>query len=275
MRKIYTLIMMIVTLSCDEVIQLDPEQTDQKIVIEALVTDDPDLNYVRITSNVDFYYQGKIPGISGASILVLDEIGNVYDFVEYDTPNPDSSGYYFPQLAFTGIINNTYTLDVTLNGITYSATEPMLPNFELDSLSVRKDPDPGQDDIEDNLLYNVLFYGFEPQETKDYYYFEFFANDELLRNDADVFISDDIFLAGKISGLEFPFNYALGDSATIRVFSISRKVYLFYSELASVLGNDGGMFSPPPANPLTNLSNGALGVFQVSSVKKKSIRVIE
>jgi hypothetical protein len=275
MRKIYTLIMMIVTLSCDEVIQLDPEQTDQKIVIEALVTDDPDLNYVRITSNVDFYYQGKIPGISGASILVLDDIGNVYDFVEYDTSNPDSSGYYFPQPAFTGIINNTYTLDVTLNGITYSATEPMLPNFELDSLSVRKDPDPGQDDIEDNLLYNVLFYGFEPQETKDYYYFEFFANDELLRNEADVFISDDIFLAGKISGLEFPFNYALGDSATIRVFSISRKVYLFYSELASVLGNDGGMFSPPPANPLTNLSNGALGVFQVSSVKKKSIRVIE
>jgi len=267
--------MMIVTLSCDEVIQLDPEQTDQKIVIEALVTDDPDLNYVRITSNVDFYYQGKIPGISGASILVLDDIGNVYDFVEYDTSNPDSSGYYFPQPAFTGIINNTYTLDVTLNGITYSATEPMLPNFELDSLSVRKDPDPGQDDIEDNLLYNVLFYGFEPQETKDYYYFEFFANDELLRNEADVFISDDIFLAGKISGLEFPFNYALGDSATIRVFSISRKVYLFYSELASVLGNDGGMFSPPPANPLTNMSNGALGVFQVSSVKKKSIRVIE
>jgi len=267
--------MIIVAPSCDEVIQIDPEQTDQKIVIDGLVTDDANLNYVRITSNVDFYYQGKIPGVSNASVVVSDDMGNVFDFFEYVSQNPDSTGYYFAQPPFAGVMNAAYTLNVTLSGVTYSATETLMHNFELDSLSVRKDPDPDPDEMEDDLLYKVLFYGFEPRETKDYYYFEFFANEELLRNDADVFISDDIFLAGEISGLEFPFNYALGDSATIRIFSVSRKVYLYYSELASVLGNDGGMFSPPPANPATNLSNGALGVFQVSSVKEKSIRVVE
>lgn len=50
------------------------------------------------------------------------------------------------------------------------------------------------------------------------------------------------------------------------MFSLTRKAFIFYSDLSNLLNNDGGMFSPPPANPRNNLSNGALGYFQVSAM---------
>lgn len=275
MKKLLVAIIVLLTFSCDEVIQLDPGQTDQRVVIDALLTDDPQLNYVRITSNVEFYYQGKIPGLSGATVTVTDDLDNILDYVPLLSSHPDSTGYYLPPAGFAGEIGRTYTLEVTVDGQTYTSSETMFQNFELDSLAVRLDPDPSMDDKDDNLLYQVLFYGMEPQDSKDYYFFEFLANDSLLREETDVLISDDIFLTAQISGLEFPYNYKLGDSATIRVYSISRSVYLYFVDLANILGNDGGMFSPPPANPEGNISNGALGVFQVSSVNSGSILIEE
>jgi len=275
MKRLLPVILALIMVSCDEVIRLDPGQTDQKIIIDALLTDDPALNYVRITRNVDFYYRGDVPGVDGATISVTDDLGNFIDYAPYVSSDPDSTGYYFPSIPFVGQVDRIYTLEVTIGGITYTASDQMFSNFELDSLSVRKDPDPSMDDINDNLLYQALFFGNEPQDTKDYYYFEFFANDSLQRDDTQVFISDDTFLAGQISGLEFPYNYALGDTAKIRVFSVSRGVYFYFADLANILGNDGGMFSPPPANPASNFDNGALGVFQVSSVREASILIEE
>ncbi len=73
-------------------------------------------------------------------------------------------------------------------------------------------------------------------------------------------------MAGEINGLEAPFEYFLGDTARVSIYSLTRQSYLFYFDLVNVLQNDGGMFSPPAANPRTNLSNGALGLFQVSAI---------
>ncbi len=51
-----------------------------------------------------------------------------------------------------------------------------------------------------------------------------------------------------------------------RCSGISRDGYLFYNDLNTILNSDGGMFSPPPANPRSNVTGGALGFFQVSAM---------
>ena len=45
-----------------------------------------------------------------------------------------------------------------------------------------------------------------------------------------------------------------GDSVTVRVVSITRDAFYFYSEL-QVQVNNGGLFSQPPANVRTNFVN--------------------
>jgi hypothetical protein len=57
------------------------------------------------------------------------------------------------------------------------------------------------------------------------------------------------------------------------MYSVRRNGYLFYNDLNAILNSDGGMFSPPPANPRSNITGGALGFFQVSAMTSASIAV--
>ena len=44
-------------------------------------------------------------------------------------------------------------------------------------------------------------------------------------------------------------------------------------EYEILINNDGGLFGSPPANVRTNLTNGALGFFQVSAMETREITV--
>ena len=86
--------------SCDTPIQLDLKQTDSKVVIEGLVTNRPGKQYVKLSRTASFYGDGKTTRITNATVLVKDDLDNVYEF----TQNADSAGYYFPQPSFVGEI---------------------------------------------------------------------------------------------------------------------------------------------------------------------------
>jgi hypothetical protein len=107
----------------------------------------------------------------------------------------------------------------------------------------------------------------EPKETTDYYLFKFYRNDSLtFTNPNDIYLLDDEALSESISGFPGPVYYAEKDTARMDMFSVTRNGYVYYSDLTNLLFNDGGLFGPVPANPRSNISNGALGFFQVSAV---------
>lgn len=251
--------------SCLEPFEINSEEVESKIVIEALITDQVQNHYVKIGRTIDFNQGGKTPSIENALVKVTVDDGSVINYFHNPGQHADSSGYYLSDVEFGGQIGKTYALEVDFEGVVYSASEEMLPIMAIDSLSYRLELDPDKGNTVD--YYEVLMYSKEPQEREDFYLFEFFQNGALLNeNNEDVFVADDQALAEEINGLEFPFEYVLGDTAKINIYSLTRQSYLFYFDLVNVLQNDGGMFSPPAANPRTNLSNGALGLFQVSAV---------
>ncbi|MEM9673717.1 MAG: DUF4249 family protein [Cyclobacteriaceae bacterium] len=93
-----------------------------------------------------------------------------------------------------------------------------------------------------------------------------------------IFYADDELLEGYIYGLEAPTFFRKDDVATFVMYLISREVYLFYGDLDNAMNGDGGMFSPSPVNPRTNISHEGspgLGLFQVSAVTRESIVVGE
>jgi hypothetical protein len=93
--------------------------------------------------------------------------------------------------------------------------------------------------------------------------------------DTDVYYADDELVGENIDGFPLPIYYSANDLARAEVYSLSRDAYIFYRDLYKLLNNDGGMFNQPPADPRTNLSNGALGLFQVSAVVSSEIRINE
>jgi hypothetical protein len=59
----------------------------------------------------------------------------------------------------------------------------------------------------------------------------------------------------------------------VEIYSLTREQFVYFTDLANILNSDGGMFSPPPANPRSNISGGALGLFQVSGISRASILI--
>lgn len=269
MKNLIILSFIILTLaSCEETIELDLDQAPSQIVIRGQVTDQSGQQFVRVSRSIDFYQAGRTPVITDAQVVVTDDLGNTFPFAHNPTGDPSLNGIYFPVADFTGEIGRTYQLRVEADGQVYEASDYLAPILSVDSITYEMDEDEFEDPEDPGKYYNIKLYAKEPQGTVDYYLFRFFANDTLVQeNDTDIYYIDDKTLSENIEGVEAPGYYALGDSVSIQIYSLSREAYIFYGDLQLLLTNDGGMFSPPPVNCRTNLSNNALGFFQASALR--------
>ena len=63
------------------------------------------------------------------------------------------------------------------------------------------------------------------------------------------------------------------DTMKVELLSIDKAAYDYFSTLADVLLSEdtGPVFSSIPDNPLTNISNGALGYFAAYSVRTQTV----
>jgi hypothetical protein len=277
MKPILLMFFLVIFLSsCEKTVVLDLNQMPAKIVIEGLVTNQPGYQFVKVSRTVDFYESGATPRVTDAFVEIEDDLGNNFVFLHNPNNHADSAGYYKPPISFKGEVGRTYHLTVDVDGKLYEAEDRMLAVTTIDSLKYQINQDQKADPKEKGKFYEILMYAKEPQETQDNYLFKFFRNDSLkLFNPSDIYFSDDNTLGEEIDGVQSPVYYAPGDSARVEMYSLSRNGFVFYNDLATLLNNDGGMFSPPPANSRTNLSNGALGFFQVSALDISGIRVKE
>ncbi|MBT33014.1 MAG: hypothetical protein CMO01_25430 [Thalassobius sp.] len=256
----------------EQTVTPDLNQIEAKIVIEGLITNELKAQKVIISKTAGFYTSGSTEKVSDADVIVEDSDGNLFTFEE-DTETP---GLYTAE--FAGVIGKTYSLTVNVDGELYEASEEMFRVTTIDSLTWEIDEDEKkdleEDDDDSGEFYDVLLFTKEPQETEDYYLFKFYRNGDIDNEDnQEVYYSDDAILDEAIEGLEAVSFYALNDSITVEAYSITRQAYLFYSDMQLLLDNDGGIYGPIPANLRNNLSNDALGYFQVSAVDRESIIV--
>ena len=259
----------------EQTVTPDLQQVTPKVVVEGLVTNEENsVQTVNLSYSTDYYDTGETEKISNATVTVEDDLGNLYEYSE----STDTPGSYTAE--FTGEVGRTYSLSVTVDGQLYEASETMFRVTDFDSLTWIIDEEEKAELEEDNdtsgEFYDVLMYVQEPPETEDFYRFKFYTNGEEDTDDyQEVYYSDDVLLSEAIEGLESVRFYSLGDTVTIEAYSISRKAFLFFSDLQILLDNDGGIFGPIPADLRNNISNGGLGYFQVSAMESASIVVGE
>jgi Domain of unknown function (DUF4249) len=273
MRSLIIFIISILFLtSCEKTVLLDLRQTPSKVAIEGLITDKENGQYIRITNSLGFYDNESAPRITDAVVSVSDDLGNNYTFVHNPESKPALEGVYFPATPFVGQVGRTYKLTVDINGERYEGEDYLGSIITMDSLSYDIDQEEFDDPEDPGYFYAVKMYAKEPQDEENFYLFKFFRNDTLvLDSETDIYYTDDEAIGENIDGIEAPGFYRLKDTVTVHSYSLSRQAFVFYNDLSTLLNNDGGMFSPPPANSRNNLSNGALGFFQASAVDVSSV----
>lgn len=243
-------------MSCTEVVEIDLTEGDPKLVVEGLVTDQPGPYHVRLTKTTSFYAESNYKEVPDAQVIMRDDTGNE------DTLVYTSDGYYFTQ-SLQGVPGRTYFLEIVSEGKEYFSQSTLPAVAPIDSITVQYYNDTtgflGQ------VGYFITFYAQEPEDTKNYYLWKIYRNGELQNDPDDVYIADDEVLGSAIQQPVF-ISYDYGDTARVEQYSLTKEAYDFYAGLSSNVNNDGGFFSSPPANPASNITGGALGLFQTSSV---------
>ncbi|MEO5980452.1 MAG: DUF4249 domain-containing protein [Chryseolinea sp.] len=268
------IIVLFIFSACEKTVELDLKQTEPRIIIEGQVTNKSNYQYVKVTKSIGFYDSGESPRVDNASVFVTDDQGNSFAFVHNPRNNADSMGYYLPSSEFAGEIGRTYKLTVSIDEQVYEGSDFLNPVTKIDSLTSRVNDDEKDDPKDYKKFYEILLYAKEPQATTDYYLFKFYRNDSLkVYNDTDIYFADDEVLGEDIDGIPSPIFFAPGDVGRVEMYSLSRDGFVFYNDLQNLLQNDGGLFSQPPSNSRSNLSNGALGFFQASAMEMRSISI--
>jgi hypothetical protein len=261
--------------SCEETIELSLSESSVALVIEGLITDKPGKQYIKISRTASFYEGGATQKITTAIVKVTDDKGKEILFHHNPSTDAKKNGYYFDTENFVGEIGREYSLLVIADGKTYEAQDKLMPVTAIDSLSSRINEQEQSNPKITGQIYEVLAYMKEPQETKDYYLFRYYSNDDFhsYNLSSDIYFTDDVGVGENINGLASPVYFKEGDTARLELYSLSRTAFLFYNDLSNLLNNDGGMISSPPTNPRTNLTNGALGFFRASAVSSATLIV--
>lgn len=240
--------------SCQKVIDLKLNTTAAEIVIQGTVYDQPGPFTVTISKTVNFDQSNLYPPVSDAIVSISDNLGIT------DTLKEISSGTYQTS-KITGVPGTTYTLTVNIGDTVYMASSTMPSPIDIDSVYVEKAI------FGDGKQVSVMFQ--DPPNIVNYYRLVEFINNvqqpEFYSMSDKNFDGNMITYSMRSTG-DNDIKVQSGDSITIWLECIDKGAYEFFRTAGSQSWQ-----SASPANPISNISNGALGFFSACSVRKKSI----
>ncbi|NVJ85596.1 MAG: DUF4249 family protein [Algoriphagus sp.] len=274
MRKYLVWLFVVLCFGCQEEVDLPLATIDGEIpMIEAKWTNVPALNEVKITLAQDYFENTDAPVIADAEVSIRNlRTGEVIPFS------------FVNQLSFykpvdprrIAQIGETYELEVRWKGNIYTGNGEMLEAPILDSLSYEFQ--------EERLFrdegYYIKAYGKIPFEEDNYYRIRVIENDTLKNDRDDYLLFDDTFGVEFFEeGLELNYAFKEGDRIRLELFRMNKGAYEYFSQLVGLLFNDGGLFSPPPQNPDSNIRRVQglgehLGYFLVGPVLFETIDIL-
>lgn len=264
MKKLQWLILiMAVSLtitSCQKVINIDLNSASPAIVIVGNINDQPGPYTVTLSQTVNFSDPNTFPAVSGAFVTIADNAGNT------DTLTEVSAGVYHTK-KIMGVAGRTYILTVVANGQTYTATSTMPAAVPFDTLVLAKVTgfrNGGKNDS--NILPQAVFK--DPAGLGNYYRFIETRNDTLLSN---IYVLNDQHRDGLYVNYTLREDTTLhsNDSVRIEMQCIDNGTYQYFHTFNEASGST----NVTPSNPVSNISNNALGYFSAHTSRYKALKV--
>ncbi|QIE60679.1 DUF4249 domain-containing protein [Rasiella rasia] len=265
MKKLFILIAVaIVSISCEDVVEIELNEDTPKVVIDAKLTRDLATNesqvYVRITTTAPFFGT-TIPTVSNAIVTITDASGT-------SELTHTSNGVYTANISVED--NETYTLEINYNGQVYTASEVLNTVPPLEFVEQRNDGGFSGEDIELKAFFT------DPAGVENYYFFEGLSE---AGNVYDTFY-DEFFDGNEIFGFYLVEDIEPNDEVTFFLSGVDQQFYNFMFTLLQQSSEDGGgPFETQPATVrgnivnTTNPDNYPLGYFRVSEISTLSYTV--
>jgi hypothetical protein len=272
-NTISLLLSLLILSSCEEDIVPELEPAEPQIVIDAWINNTPTSQYIRITETLPYFDSLTDAGVKNAIVYIEDNTDNTrYDF------NEISPGVYewvpttaLPQL---GTIQNSYDLNVEIEGETYTATSILNRVPEIDSIVFSYKSESLYPDG-----YYAQFYATDLIGAGDTYWIKAYKNGQFLNKANELNLAFDAgFSEGSnIDGTTFigfirelinPYDsdeagddlppYMPGDSVIVEIHSINYEAFTYLNELRIQTDRPGG-FAELFSVPLSNVSSNIIG----------------
>ena len=271
MNKVWVLLFVsLAFFSCQEEVFLDLGEKEDRIpVVEAYWTDQGIYNEVKISLSKNYYDTLAQELVKDAEVFVTElSTGRkiVFNYL-------GATRSYRPNPSERARIGERYQLRVTWRGQVIQGEGLMLAPPTVDSVGIS---------FEKARLfreegYYLKVYGKIPFEDNNNYRIRVIENDTLKNQREDYLLFDDTFgLTVFEEGLELGYAFQQKDRVRLELYRLNKDAYDYISQLVNLLFSDGGLFSPPPQNPETNLKvvqgkTEVLGYFVVSPVLTRTV----
>lgn len=259
--KYFILAISFAFISCEDVVDVDLNKSEPKLVIDASIKWEKGTTgneqTIRLTTTGE-YFNNSVPVANGATVTITDSNAIVYDFIE------DAATGNYKCTNFNPVINGVYTLSVSYNGQTYTATDKLYPVPTITSIEQNLNGITGNE-IE-------LKFNFQDNGAEENFYMEEYKVP--FRPFPLLGVFDDNFTNGnEMFSLIIDEDLAAGQNINFTLHGVSERYHNFMNILIGISGGlSNGPFSTPPATVKGNIINQTnavdypLGYFRLSEV---------
>jgi hypothetical protein len=263
--QVMVLFSICLTCSCKKIIDLNLKNAGQQLIIEGNITDQRGEQVVRISRSVPVSETNDFPAVSGAAVKVTDSKGNVFNFTEI------SPGTY-TIFSVAGRPGRTYTLNVVVDGQTYTGSSTMPDPVKLDSLTATVESFGN----EKRTIVAVNYK--DPTSVLNYYLFKMTVNGvkvERIFSDSDFFsdgrtVKRDLFLTEN-DNVQIKEN----DNVSVEMQCIDLPTFTYWRSLEQQYASGNPNDVTTPSNPPNNLNNNALGYFSAHTSEVMNVLILK
>lgn len=256
-RYIYILCALLLCSACEDIIDVDLNDADPRVVIEANLSDLQSTQRIRVSRTVAFDEPMNAIEVSDANVMVVDNEGTPYYF------RYNGNGNYVSNEDFTPVSGRNYYLQVEVDGDIFQSSCYMPPYVDVDSTGIVRE------NIFGDSYYFATFKFNDPLDIANYYRYDISINNDDFRF-SSVFrdkFNDGLYVSHQVTDMDA--DLQPGDYISVRRYCIDENVFDYWNEYQST--NPG---SAAPGNPTSNISNDALGYFSVASVQEFRIQIV-
>ncbi len=260
-HKFLVLALIVISVSCQKVINVDLNTASPKLVIDASISDQPGPYTILLYQSVGFNQDNVFPPVQGALVSIDDNAGNTDSLKEVLPGTYQTS-------VLQGIPGRTYKLTVNSDGNVYTATSTMPLPVNIDTIFVENSLRSKNKDL--------LIRFSDPADSSNYYRIvEKVTNSQPVNGKIVLPTLGSVTSDRLANGSEINFTpdgnqpqLVPGDTVLVSLQCIDKNVYDYFRT-----ARQNGSASTTLSNPVTNITAGALGYFSAYSVRTKIIVV--
>ncbi len=244
-------------MSCTKVIDVDLNEANKIVVIEANYTAEDSMVRVLVTQTANYFSNDPQPVLNNAIVSITDHLGNI-------TSVPFASDGNYELTNYVPAFGSEYTLTVVHDETTYASTSIM--NTPIAQLPIYYEFTEGFFGSKEGYL-AFLSYN-DPLESVDHIMAILSKNGKPKTKLNDLTLADDQLTNGNVIIRPlFAKIFDIGDTVGIELRTIDQNLYQYYLELQSLTDPS----SAAPSNPDYQWTNNALGYFSAYSSSRQEV----